>query len=95
MEVVSTPSFERRFRDIGDRVARSKIGLAIRRMRLGNLGDSKSVGAGILEARIHHGPGYRIYFTRRGAEIVILLLCGDKRTQQSDINRAKFLADNL
>ena len=95
MEVVSTPSFERRFRDIGDRVARSKIGLTIRRMRLGNLGDSKSVGAGIMEARIHYGPGYRVYFTRRGAEIVILLLCGDKRTQQADINRAKLLADNL
>jgi putative addiction module killer protein len=95
MEVVSTPSFERRFRDIEDRFARSKIGLALRRMRLGNLGDWKSVGVGIMEARIHYGPGYRIYFTRRGAEIVILLLCGDKRTQQADINRAKLLADNL
>ncbi len=94
MEVVSTPSFERRFQDIGDRVARSKIGLVIQRIRLGNLGDCKSVGAGIMEARIHHGPGYRVYFTRRGAEIVILLLCGDKRTQQADINRAKLLADN-
>ena len=47
-----------------------------------------------MEARIHYGPGYRVYFTRRGAEFVILLLCGDKRTQQADINRAKLLADN-
>lgn len=94
MDVVSTPSFERRFLDIGDRAARSKIGLVIQRMRLGNLGDCKSVGEGIMEVRIHHGPGYRVYFKRRGAEIVVLLLCGDKRTQQADINRAKLLADN-
>jgi putative addiction module killer protein len=94
MDVVSTPSFERRFQDIGDRVARFKIGVVVQRMRAGNFGDSKSVGAGILEARIHHGAGYRVYFTRRGEEIVVLLLCGDKRTQQADINRAKLLADN-
>ena len=94
MEVVTTPSFERRLAEI-ERVARSRIGFAIARMRLGNFGDSKSVGNGVLESRIHYGPGYRVYFTRRGTEIVVLLLCGDKRSQQADIHRAVLLAQNL
>lgn len=95
MDVLTTPAFERRFYDIGDRVARSKIGAVIQRMRLGNLGDWKSVASGVMETRIHHGAGYRVYFTRRGAELVILLLCGDKRTQQADIQRAILLANHL
>jgi putative addiction module killer protein len=95
MEVVSTPSFERRLADIGDRMARSKIGFAVARMRVGNFGDAKSVGGGVMEMRIHHGPGYRVYYTRRGSEIVVLLLCGDKRTQQADIHRALVIAKNL
>ena len=93
--MVTTPSFERRLVDIGDRVARSKIGFAVARMRLGNFGDAKSVGCGVMESRIHYGPGYRVYFTRRGSEIVVLLLCGDKRSQQADIHRAILLAQNL
>ena len=94
MEVVITPSFERRFEAIGDRVARFKIGVAIDRMGVGNMGDSKSLGLGLMEARIHYGAGYRIYYKRRGLDIIILLLCGDKRTQQADVNRAKWLAEN-
>jgi putative addiction module killer protein len=95
MEVVRTASFDRCLLQIRDWVAQSKIGVAVQRMRKGNLGDAQSVGRGVCETRIHYGPGYRIYFTRRGADVVVLLVCGDKRTQQSDIRRAILLADNM
>jgi putative addiction module killer protein len=67
----------------------------IRRMEMGNPGDTRSVGHGILEMRIDYGPGYRIYYVHRGAQIVILLCGGDKRTQQQDIKRAQRLAETL
>ena len=67
----------------------------IRRMEMGNPGDTRSVGQGILEIRIDYGPGYRIYYVHRGAQIVILLCGGDKRTQQRDIKRAQRLAETL
>jgi len=59
----------------------------------GNPGDTTSVGQGILEMRIDYGPGYRIYYVHHGAQIVILLCGGDKRTQQRDIKRAQRLAE--
>jgi putative addiction module killer protein len=65
------------------------------RMELGNLGDSKSLRGGLMEMRIDYGSGYRVYYVRRGTEIVILLCAGDKRTQQQDIKRARELAERL
>jgi putative addiction module killer protein len=62
-------------------------------MELGNPGDARSVGSGVMEMRIAHGPGYRVYYVHRGAEIVILLCGGDKRTQRQDIKRAQALAE--
>jgi len=68
-------------------MAQQRIQLRLERLMAGNPGDVKSVGLGISEMRIHHGPGYRVYFQSRGT--VVLLLCGgDKRTQTSDIRRA-------
>jgi putative addiction module killer protein len=95
MDVVRTASFEKRLLEIADARARSRINVAAQRMRTGNFGDSKSVGHGVVEARLHYGPGYRIYFTLHGAELVLLLLCGDKRTQQRDIARAIILSETL
>jgi putative addiction module killer protein len=62
-------------------------------MEQGNLGDSKSLGAGLMEMRVDYGPGYRVYYVHRGATIVILLCAGDKRTQRQDIKRAMGLME--
>lgn len=70
----------------------ARIDVRIRRLSLGNAGDCKSVGAGVYELRTDYGPGYRVYFSRHG-ELVVLLLCGgDRRTQDSDTKAAKKLA---
>jgi putative addiction module killer protein len=73
-------------------VRRARITARIRRLSLGNPGDVKPVGGGVSEMRIDWGPGYRVYFARRGDVVVILLCGGDKRTQDRDIRRAIALA---
>ncbi|HEV2956013.1 MAG TPA: type II toxin-antitoxin system RelE/ParE family toxin [Xanthobacteraceae bacterium] len=78
-----------------DEAAQSRILARIRRLLLGNPGDVKPVGEGISEMRIDYGPGYRVYFTRRGHSLIVLLAGGDKSTQAKDIERAKELARNL
>ena len=72
-----------------DREARARVRVRINRIRLGNFGDSKSVGGGISEWRIPYGPGYRVYYGRQGDAIVLLLCGGDKRTQSRDIDLAQ------
>ena len=72
-----------------DRQARTRIEARLVRVAVGNFGDVEPVGEGVLELRIDWGPGYRIYFSRVGKMIVLLLCGGDKRTQQRDIKRAK------
>ncbi|MBC2696715.1 MAG: type II toxin-antitoxin system RelE/ParE family toxin [Desulfobacteraceae bacterium] len=72
-----------------DTKARAKIRIRINRIRLGNMGDYKSVGNGVYELRIDYGPGYRIYFGEKGKILVILLCGGNKRTQSSDIEKAQ------
>lgn len=64
-------------------------------MSLGNPGDVKSVGEGVSELRIDHGPGYRVYFIRRGDVCIVLLAGGDKASQEQDIRQAKLLARQL
>jgi len=95
VEVRQTQEFSSWLRRLKDANAVARIVARIRRMEKGNPGDSRSVGEGMLEMRIDYGPGYRIYYVQRGAEIVILLCGGDKRTQQQDIKRAKTLAEGL
>ncbi|SMH45889.1 type II toxin-antitoxin system RelE/ParE family toxin [Mesorhizobium australicum] len=81
--------WERRLKD-----GRAKALIAARLLRLVNglEGDVSPVGGGVSELRIHHGPGYRLYFQRRGSEIVVLLCGGDKSTQDADIRLARRLA---
>ena len=69
--------------------------IRIRRLSLGNSGDIRPIGEGLSELRIHYGPGYRIYLTKRGDTYVILLAGGDKSSQAQDIRLAKDLAQNL
>lgn len=76
------------FDRLRDRQARVRIDARISRLSKGNAGDAKSVGSGVSELRIDHGPGYRVYFSRKGKTIILLLCGGDKRTQQADIERA-------
>jgi putative addiction module killer protein len=75
-----------------DNVAKARIAIRIRRLILGNAGDVKPVGEGVSELRIDYGPGYRVYFIREGALIVVLLCGGDKSSQERDIAAAKRLA---
>ena len=72
-----------------DLQARARIRVRLNRVRLGNLGDYKPVGDGVMELRLDFGPGYRIYFGQAGEVLVILLCGGDKRTQTRDIMTAK------
>lgn len=71
-----------------DKIGRARIVLRIRSAEHGNFGDCEPVGGGVSEMRIHFGPGYRVYFTRRGEVLYLLLLGGDKSSQKRDIKRA-------
>jgi putative addiction module killer protein len=72
-----------------DRQARARIKKRLDRLVLGNLGDYKPVGSGVMELRVDYGPGYRIYFAQSGVALILLLCGGDKRTQDKDILKAK------
>ena len=80
---------------LSDQRARNKIAIRIARVEAGLLGDVKSVGGGVSELRIDYGPGYRLYFTRRGQQIIILLCGGDKSSQARDIKAAQSMALEL
>ena len=92
IEIRQTEHFIKWFVKLKDKKARAKIAIRIRRVSLGNLGDVKSVGGGISELRIDYGPGYRVYFTQKSNQLIILLAGGDKTTQASDIQKAKKIA---
>ena len=70
---------------------KARIQARILRFEMGNLGDHKAIGGGVLEARIMFGPGYRIYFGKESSSIILLLLGGDKASQKRDIRKAQFL----
>jgi putative addiction module killer protein len=78
-----------------DKIGKVRVLARLRAAELGNFGDCEPVGEGVSEMRVHYGPGYRIYFTRKGAVIYLLLTGGDKSTQKRDIKRAKQMAQNL
>lgn len=95
VEVRQTEEFSDWLHRLRDANAFARIVGRIRRMEMGNPGDARGVGRSILEMRIDYGPGYRIYYVHRGAQIVILLCGGDKHTQPKDIKRAQQLAETL
>ncbi len=75
--------------------ARARVQARIERLAAGNPGDVEPVGEGVSELRINYGPGYRVYFKKRGRELIILLAGGDKSSQAKDIKAALRLARNL
>ena len=81
--------------DLQESRARARIAIRIDRLASGNPGDMRSVGSGVSELRIDYGPGYRVYFTFRGLQVVVLLCGGDKRTQSRDIRQAIEIAQSL
>ena len=95
IEVRRTDRFIAWLNALRDARAVAKIATRIKRLATGNFGDVASVGDGVSELRIHYGPGYRVYFVRRGEVLVILLCGGDKSTQDRDIAAAKTLAKEI
>lgn len=81
--------------DLADRTARARIQVRVDRLVHGNPGDHRRLSDGVSELRIDFGPGYRVYYTQRGSELIILLAGGDKSSQQRDIERAIELAQKL
>lgn len=94
-EIHQTETYMKWRDGLKDGRTKGAITMRVVRLSCGNAGDIKSVGGGVSELRINHGPGYRVYFTKRGNRIIILLCGGDKSTQENDIKRAKRLAEEL
>jgi putative addiction module killer protein len=78
-----------------DRGGRARIQVRVERLANGNPGQHRNLSGGVSELKIDFGPGYRVYYTERGGELIILLAGGDKSTQQQDIKTAVALARNL
>jgi putative addiction module killer protein len=91
-EILQSETFLRWRSGLKDRMALARINARVRRLADGNPGDTKLLREGVSELRIDHGPGYRVYFTRRGPVVLVLLVGGDKRTQDADIERAITMA---
>lgn len=94
-EVIESPVFQAWMSGLRDAKARKVVMARIARVALGTLGDWKPTQGAVSELRIDFGPGYRVYFTRRGRTVILLLCGGDKRTQSSDIKRALAMVDEL
>jgi len=90
-----TEEFQAWLDDLADKRAQVRIAARLRQAESGNLGDWASVGGEVSEMRVHFGPGYRLYFTRRGGVLVIMLAGGAKASQARDIRRAKRIAAEL
>lgn len=94
-EIRKTDAYARWLDGLRDVRARARVLARVERLAGGNPGDVRPVGEGVSELRIDYGPGYRVYYTTLGREVIILLAGGDKRTQAADIKRALRLARNL
>ncbi len=92
-ELKQTETFRKWRMKLKDERARALIASRLDRLAYGHAGDAEPVGDGISELRIHYGPGYRVYFQKRGTTLIVLLCGGDKSSQAKDIKAAKRLAD--
>jgi putative addiction module killer protein len=89
------PEFTAWLDGLSDSAVRGVVVARIKRLERGLIGDVEPVGEGVSELRIHLGAGWRVYFTQRGAQTIVLPAGGSKRTQKADIKRAKVLASML
>jgi len=94
-EIEKTTEFDQWLKKLKDRQAVLAVSMRLSRIVLGNFGDAKSVGDGVHELRLFTGPGYRLYYTIKDGTIVLLLIGGDKSSQEKDIRKAKELAKAL
>lgn len=94
-QIQQTDIFSKWLSRLKDRKATARILARIESVRQGNSGDSKSLGSGLHELRVHFGPGYRIYFTRKSGLVVLLLCGGNKSSQSKDIARARKILSDL
>jgi putative addiction module killer protein len=92
VEIRKTTTYAQWFELLRDRQAKARIDVRVLRLMLGNPGQHRVLSGSVVEMKIDYGPGYRVYFTRRGDELVLLLVGGDKTTQQQDIDAAMRLA---
>ena len=83
------------FDRVRDRQARARIDVRVRRLGMGNPGQHRVLTGGVVEMKIDHGPGYCVYYTSRGSELILLLIGGDKSSQQEDIRTALGMVKEL
>ncbi len=95
LTLIYSPVFDAWMASLTDHEVRAIIETRLNRMVQGSFGDTKPLRDGVQEARIHHGPGYRLYYARRGPVLVLLLAGGMKRTQKRDIATAIALLETL
>jgi putative addiction module killer protein len=95
MKIRESSVYKKWISNLRDERARYRVNARIERLKQGNPGDVKPAGEGVSEMRIDYGPGYRVYFTQKGLEIIILLCGGDKSTQAADIEAAKKIAKEI
>jgi putative addiction module killer protein len=95
LQFIRSDLFDAWLSELADLKAKARILVRLRNAMNGNLGDCAPVGDGVSEMRLHTGPGYRIYFMRRGEAVYLLLCGGDKSSQQRDIERARQMAREI
>lgn len=95
IEIRRTEKFDKWFCGLADPKAKARVLVRIDRLRLGILGDVKAIGSGISEIRIDYGPGYRVYYTRIGKTVVLLLAGGNKNSQKRDIQDVRTMINRL
>jgi putative addiction module killer protein len=92
VELVETAVFVTWMEQLADPRARDRISIRLRRLAMGNPGDVRPIGEGLSEIRIDYGPGYRVYYIRRGRQLIVVLGGGTKQTQARDIQEARYRA---
>lgn len=95
LEVLTTAAFDAWMHALKDRVARTRITARLDKLGLGHWGDCKPVGGGVVELRIHSGPGYRLYCWQDGATVVVVVCAGDKSSQARDIGAAIKMVERM